>query len=86
VTILLIIAVGFVAGFVALVLLVRIHAEEAENTGLLKDWGPGAWLRAPISRDQDPVAFENSLRWLRAVPWIAAAVFSFGLLLIGLLI
>jgi len=86
VTILLIIAITFLAGFAALVIFVRIDIEQAENTGLLRHWGPGSWLKKPISRDQEPELFADGLRWLRAMPWIVAVVFSFGILLIGLLL
>ena len=65
---------------------VRIETERAERTGELRDWGAGAWLWKPISRDQEPELFANQLRWLRAVPWIAAVIFSFGILLVGLLL
>jgi hypothetical protein len=84
VTVLLLIALTLLAGFAAIVILVRIHAEEAENTGQLRDWGPGAWLRKPISRDSESELFADGLRWLRAVLWIAAVAFSFGILLLGL--
>ena len=78
--------VVLLAGFAALMIMVRIEVERTENTGILRDWGPGSWLRAPISRDREPEAFADGLRWLRVMPWIAAAMVSFGILLAGLLL
>jgi len=86
VSVLLIIGAMSLVGLVAIIMLVRMHIEESEKTGILRDWGPGALLRKPITRDREPRLFAEGIQWLRAVPWVAAAVLSVAVLLIGLLL
>ncbi|MCJ2179614.1 hypothetical protein [Novosphingobium album (ex Hu et al. 2023)] len=70
---------GFLALFAALVLYVRILAEDAERNGEIR------WRRAVVKRDEDPQGFRHQLLWLKAVPWIALVTISFAALVAGVL-
>jgi len=80
------IAFLFLAAFACLIFFVGNEIHEAERTGVLPQLGKNRWLHKPILRSADPQAFEDGVRWLRAVPWIAASVTALGILLIGTLL
>ena len=80
-------AVILVAGIAVLALIVilsRSAAQKAEATGELRfrvRSAPGEQL---IKRSEEPERFARELMLLRALPWIAAAMTSFVILLLGM--
>ena len=80
-TLLATIILTLIAMFCAFALLVRMDIKDAEDSGELRLRTPGFYPRRTIRRDEEPELFERGIRSLRATPWIAASLASFGILL-----
>ncbi|MXO60056.1 hypothetical protein GRI89_10950 [Altererythrobacter salegens] len=80
------IVILLITSFGLLIAFVRLEVAKAEKSGVLPRWGRWPPFYKPITRSAEPELFDDGLRWLRVVPWIAAVATSFVILLVGLIL
>ncbi|GLR48240.1 hypothetical protein [Sphingomonas astaxanthinifaciens] len=80
--------IGIVLGGIACLALIALRAHDAaakaDASGELRFHVRGLFGEQTILRSDDPVRFAHELMLLRAVPWLAAGLTAFGMLLVGI--